>query len=312
MRRSLLEDQRGRQGQGSKLLLSLLAVLAAGVTLAGIQGMQGQDKESSPLQHDVRTVWEWVMPEARGGAEAVRWSFRWDAEQMATTEQAEQLAALLAAAAAPAEAELSLAQRWWRSEWQREDGAPGGVLTVWYHPNAQPGSVGADSGLAAGAAQTQAQAQVDAAQTDADMEEAVSAHEAAGDTPGEEETTGGLVVLLESVEGADYEAIATRLVQIEQALNENGLSAAASFSFRAAAADGEAAGRLAAAAQAKLLERYSDRGTTSDTYYSRKLKLRVQSGEHEVNLQLAMLAGPTAGEYRLTGGIPLITGDYLQ
>lgn len=294
MRRSLLEDQRAQRRSGSKLLLSLLAVLAAGVTLAGVQGMLRQGEAGSPLLHDVKAVWQWVVPDAQGGSGDVAWSFRWDARQPVTGEQAERLALLLDAKEADDAEGGSILQRVWRSDMQREEGTGGGRLAIWHHLDAQPQETGSRVAEA----------------EDGNGEEGV--RQAAEDAmQHSEEPTGGLVVLLESMEGADYEEVAPWLARIEQSLEHSGLQAAPSFSFRAATGP-EAAERLAEAAGATLLERYSDRSTVSDTYYSSKLRLSAQSGQHKVNLQLALLLGSTEGEYRLTGGVPLITGEYLR
>ncbi|PZD92930.1 hypothetical protein DNH61_25910 [Paenibacillus sambharensis] len=89
-------------------------------------------------------------------------------------------------------------------------------------------------------------------------------------------------------------------------------SAARSLTFRGEARTAESYERIAEAADAIRVESYDGGGTASDVYFTSGLKLFTYSGENKVNLQLASHWDSTAGRWQLTGGVPLITGDYSR
>ncbi|WP_409342408.1 YwmB family TATA-box binding protein [Paenibacillus sp. MBLB4367] len=60
----------------------------------------------------------------------------------------------------------------------------------------------------------------------------------------------------------------------------------------------------------KELERYTDSGTLSVTYSSKKLKGSVRSGVYHVSLQAALHKQSENGQWRLTIGTPVITTEY--
>lgn len=58
------------------------------------------------------------------------------------------------------------------------------------------------------------------------------------------------------------------------------------------------------------VERYTDKGTVSVSYFSRDLQARLLTGERQMNLQAAVHENSVTGKQRVTLGVPVITMEY--
>ncbi|MGF9710684.1 YwmB family TATA-box binding protein [Paenibacillus naphthalenovorans] len=76
------------------------------------------------------------------------------------------------------------------------------------------------------------------------------------------------------------------------------------------AAAGEFLQRLPQLLNAAEVERYTDNGTVSVSYFSRDLKARLLTGERQMNLQAAVHEHSDTGKQRVTLGVPVITMEY--
>lgn len=117
------------------------------------------------------------------------------------------------------------------------------------------------------------------------------------------------VLLLETDPGVTTDKLRTAAKLVESfapTTDEPEWSAA----FRGVAEQADAARRIAEAAGATLREQYEDDASTSSTYYTDRLGRTVFSGDARINLQLASHFDRLTGRYTITGGVPLITGDY--
>ncbi|GGG21162.1 hypothetical protein GCM10010916_42350 [Paenibacillus abyssi] len=124
--------------------------------------------------------------------------------------------------------------------------------------------------------------------------------------------SGELVLIYEGLEGQSEASLLDTVAAVESELRRQHIAGAPSVSFRGIAKAPAAAEQLAEQAQAELLEQYEDANTISQTFYTHHLLNKVQSGDHKVNLQLAVHSDPDTGVIRFIGGIPLITGDYRK
>ncbi len=131
-------------------------------------------------------------------------------------------------------------------------------------------------------------------------------------TDGKGGDQGLLVLLLDNTEGTPQGQIEKSYSKIEDALKGAGVSSSPSVTFRGIALSADAAKKLVDKAEAQRLESYSDKHTLSETYWTEQLNSVAQSGMYKVNLQLATRQDQETGQTRLIGGVPLITGDYLQ
>jgi len=118
------------------------------------------------------------------------------------------------------------------------------------------------------------------------------------------------VLLLEGSSGMDRETLFAVLEEAEAAIARYAKTPDASLSFRGEASRGDAPEVIARLAQAEEAERYEDGGTTSVTYYTDRLAASALSGERRVNLQVAVRLDDVRKLWLVTGGMPLITGEY--
>ncbi|GBF74990.1 hypothetical protein PA598K_03365 [Paenibacillus sp. 598K] len=117
------------------------------------------------------------------------------------------------------------------------------------------------------------------------------------------------VLLLETDPGATTDTLRTAAKLVERvapASDEQEWSIA----FRGVSEQADAGRRIAEAAGATLQERYEDDTSDSSTYYTDRLGRTVLSGDARINLQLASHFDRLTGRYTISGGVPLITGDY--
>lgn len=116
--------------------------------------------------------------------------------------------------------------------------------------------------------------------------------------------------------------------QVERLLKEVGIKATWNFSAQgteAAALGGtdhnnvqvqasttvrQIEGTLLGKLDLRAVERYEDAGTTSVSYVVPELSLAVNSGSHQLNMQLAVHQDDVLGTNRVTLGFPLITIEY--
>jgi len=131
--------------------------------------------------------------------------------------------------------------------------------------------------------------------------------DAVGETGGE---AAPAVLLLEGESGMDREALFAALEEAGAAVAGYAKAPDASLSFRGEASKGDAAEVIARLAQAEEAERYEDGGTTSVAYYTDRLTASARSGDRAVNLQLAIRLDDVRKLWLVTGGMPLITGEY--
>lgn len=68
--------------------------------------------------------------------------------------------------------------------------------------------------------------------------------------------------------------------------------------------------RLPDMLDAAEVERYTDNGTVSVSYFSRDLQARLLTGERQMNLQAAVHQNSVTGKQRVTLGVPVITIEY--
>ncbi|XEC95604.1 YwmB family TATA-box binding protein [Paenibacillus tarimensis] len=129
----------------------------------------------------------------------------------------------------------------------------------------------------------------------------------------DEAGNGTVVMIFEGHAEQSNESLLDRIARMEEVLQEQDITiTASSLSFRGTTNREHAQRSIAKQAGAKLIERYEDGNTVSETYYSKELLLKAVSGIQQVNLQLAEHTDPETGRRRLIGGIPLITGDYSR
>jgi len=117
------------------------------------------------------------------------------------------------------------------------------------------------------------------------------------------------VLLLETDPGVTTDMLRTAAKLVESfapATDETEWSVA----FRGVSEQADAARQIAEAAGATLREQYEDDASTSSTYYTDRLGRTVFSGDARINLQLASHFDRLTGRYTISGGVPLITGDY--
>jgi hypothetical protein len=69
-------------------------------------------------------------------------------------------------------------------------------------------------------------------------------------------------------------------------------------------------GRLTDKLQGQVLETYQDQGTLSYSLFSDNLNAAIQSGDHLMNLQVAVHRESDTGQLRVTVGSPIITAEY--
>ncbi len=119
-----------------------------------------------------------------------------------------------------------------------------------------------------------------------------------------------VVLLLEGQRGLDKDAYFALLGKAGTALSEGADRIDAGLTFRAVSARADSADRIARLAGAEEIERYADGGTTSVAYYTDRLTGSAISREQSVNLQLAVRQDDVRMRWFVTGGTPLITGDY--
>jgi hypothetical protein len=124
------------------------------------------------------------------------------------------------------------------------------------------------------------------------------------------EPSESVVLLLEGRRGMDKGAFFALLENAGAALAETAERFDAGLTFRADSARADSADRIARSAEAVEVERYEDGGTTSVTYYSGQLTGFANSREQAVNLQLAARRDDVRKRWLVTGGTPLITGEY--
>ncbi|MDD9271554.1 YwmB family TATA-box binding protein [Paenibacillus sp. GCM10023248] len=72
----------------------------------------------------------------------------------------------------------------------------------------------------------------------------------------------------------------------------------------------ELVSQLARDFKGSIVEGYSDSSTISRSVATDEFQTSVQSGNHKVNLQLALHQESTTGQWRLTAGTPVITMEY--
>lgn len=117
------------------------------------------------------------------------------------------------------------------------------------------------------------------------------------------------VLLLETDPGVTTDTLRTSVKLVEgeaPASDEPEWSVA----FRGVSEQADAARQIAEAAGATLREQYEDDASYSSTYYTDRLGRTVFSGDARINLQLASHFDRLTGRYTISGGVPLITGDY--
>lgn len=124
------------------------------------------------------------------------------------------------------------------------------------------------------------------------------------------EPSASVVLLVEGRIGLDKETFFGLLEEAGAALEEGADRVDASLTFRGESASADSADRIARLAEAEEVERYADGGTTSVAYYTGRLTGSAISGEHAVNLQLAVRQDGQLERWLVTGGTPLITGEY--
>ncbi|MCF2946300.1 hypothetical protein [Paenibacillus tarimensis] len=117
------------------------------------------------------------------------------------------------------------------------------------------------------------------------------------------------VLLFEGSPGLARSDFLQRISLIDSLLDA---SAGRSLTFRGEARSVGSGERIAEAADASRVESYDGGGTASDVYFTSGLRLYTYSGDNKVNLQLASHWDREAGRLQLTGGVPLITGDYSR
>jgi len=117
----------------------------------------------------------------------------------------------------------------------------------------------------------------------------------------------------------DGEALAEWQRQVSEMLLENGLHGKWNIAVQGlvsekALGSGEKTDallkRVGQYFHGKELERYTDNGTVSVTFSSKKLKGSVRSGMYRVSLQAALHKQSQDGRWRLTIGTPVITTEY--
>jgi hypothetical protein len=124
------------------------------------------------------------------------------------------------------------------------------------------------------------------------------------------EPSDSVVLLLEGRRGMDKGAFFALLEDAGAALAETAGRFDAGLTFRAESARADSADRIARLAEAAEVERYEDGGTTSVAYYTGQLTGSAISREQAVNLQLAVRQDDVRKRWLVTGGTPLITGEY--
>jgi hypothetical protein len=121
-----------------------------------------------------------------------------------------------------------------------------------------------------------------------------------------------VVLLLEGQRGLDKASFFALLEDADAALAEAADRFEAGLTFRAESASADSADAIARLAGAEEVERYEDGGTTSVAYYTDQLAASAISRDQAVNLQLAVRLDDERKLWLVTGGTPLITGEYTM
>lgn len=136
-------------------------------------------------------------------------------------------------------------------------------------------------------------------------------YDLAGHSKAGNEAHGYLILLRIRSGAADKKALTGYETQIAAKLKEGDMTYEGSVSARGTTTGKQAAAEAARNAGAREVERYEDGGTVSIAYYTSQLHSQLEvGGGQTANLQLAVHQRTDTGEWELTAGSPLITGDY--
>lgn len=122
------------------------------------------------------------------------------------------------------------------------------------------------------------------------------------------------VTVMLQIDGSQLEKLSAMqgyVANLQQMFREADQNVQMSMKVFGKAKDKDAINSLKQMAVAQIVDKYSDRGTNSTTFFSSQIKqYRWLQNEKMANIQAALHKSSTDGEYTLTIGVPLISGEF--